>query len=73
MTDYRRIHSPEMQQPMHVMRSRPACYTAVDNGHACACCYTPEMQQDLLAHTPGCTLCISGQLAAAIYYREHGQ
>ena len=73
MTDHRAIHSPEMQTGMHRALARPACFAATDNGHACAACFTPEQQQDLLRHSEGCELCVSGQLAAALYYAGGGQ
>ena len=72
MTDHRGIHAPLEQRGMVRHAERPGCYTSTDNGHACACAFTPEQQQDLLAHTPGCELCVSGQMAAALYYLGGG-
>lgn len=69
MTDDRIVHAPEFQTGMHRMFARPMCYREQDDGWACACCATPEQQQDLLAHTPGCELCARGQRAAWLYYR----
>jgi hypothetical protein len=67
--DHRFIHAPQFQVGMNRHTDRPSCYRAIDDGRACACCATPELQQDLLAHTPGCELCARGQRAAMLYWR----
>ena len=69
MTDDRIVHAQQFQTGMHRMTARPMCYRAIDDGHACALCTTPEQQQDLMRTTPGCELCARGQRAAWLYYK----
>lgn len=69
MTDDRIIHAPEFQTGYRQHTDRPACYREQDDGVACACCATPEQQQDLMRTTPGCERCARGQRAAWLYYR----
>lgn len=68
MTGDKIIHAPEYQTGMRAPTERPACYRVVDDGAACAACATPESQQDLLRHSPGCELCAAGQRAAWLYW-----
>lgn len=63
------IHAPEFQTGMHRATARPLCWRAEDDGHACACCATPELHEVHIAHTEGCTLCARGQRAAMLYWR----
>ena len=67
--DHTIIHAPQYQGGMHRAHARPACWTDQDTGHVCACCYDPDQHQIHLRHTPGCELCVAGQIAAAIYYQ----
>jgi hypothetical protein len=69
MNDHRIIHAPEYQRGMHKATARPGCYRTIDDGVACACCTTPEQQQTLLEHTPGCELCARGQRSAWLYWK----
>jgi hypothetical protein len=69
MTGHRLIHAPEFQTGMNRHTARPLCYREADDGAACACCATPEQQQDLLEHNPGCELCARGQRAAWLYWK----
>lgn len=66
--NHRIIHAPEFQAGMVRHRDRPACYREVDDGHACAAAATPDLQQQLLAHTPGCERCAAGKRSAWLYW-----
>ncbi len=54
-----------------VPKGRPPCWRARDHddGNACALAYTPKMQEDLIAKSPGCEACWAGVNAAALYYQ----
>lgn len=67
--NHRIIHAPELQRGYRPHAERPACYRERDDGHACANCATPDLQQQLLAHTPGCSGCEAGKRAAYLYWR----
>jgi hypothetical protein len=77
VTDRRLIHAPEFHRSgepdprrgMNRRADRPSCWRAADDGWACAAAATPDLQQDLLAHTPGCSFCARGQRAAMLYWR----
>jgi hypothetical protein len=72
MADHRKIHSPQHQTGMHLMKGRPACWATEAvakapgfylDGKYCGSAMSFELWATALAHTPECLGCRRGRPA----------